>query len=161
MPDDLIRWILAGRTLAERLQRIETALAHEGYALPPLPRGVDLSEAGEIHWLRGEPYTVRYAVVDQGGRKVYHYREREVDHIMVHRFRKGDEWALEYLAAIPHILQGGRVISIEAERVVYHSRRRYLNPETGDRVPLRVIIRLSSAGRWYVATFYPWYRGGR
>ena len=155
MTDAFLRWILAGRTLAERLQRIETALAHEGYALPPLPRGVDLSEAGEIHWLRGEPYTVRYAVVDQGGRKVYHYREREVDHIMVHRLKRGDEWALEHLAAIPRILLRGRIAETYPDRIVYFSRQRYFHPDYRIYVPLCVVIRSEWEKIWYVDTFFP------
>ncbi len=35
--------------------------------------------------------TVEYAVVDQSGRKVYHYRENEIDHIMLRRIEKYDE----------------------------------------------------------------------
>ena len=157
MTDALLRWILAGRTLAERLQRIETALAHEGYALPPLPRGVDLSEAGEIHWLRGEPHTVRYAVVDQGGRKVYHYREREVDHIMVERLVHADEWAIEHIPRIPQILRRGRIEFASEHKVSYVSRRTYLHPDRDVYAPLRVIIKQEPGGRWYVETFYPVY----
>ena len=157
MPDILIRWILAGRTLEERLRRIKVTLSNEGYALPPLPRGVDLSEAGEIHWVWGEPHTVRYSVVDQDGRKVYHYREREVDHIMVERLVHADEWAIEHIPRIPQILKRGRIEFASGRKVSYSSRQTYLHPDREVYVPLRVIVKQEPGGRWYVDTFYPVY----
>jgi len=157
LPEALIRWILAGRTLEERLRRIETALAREGYTLPPLPRGVDLTEAGQVHWLWGEPHTVRYSVVDQGERQVYHYLEREVDHIMLQRFKKGDEWALEHLSVIPHLLKQGQIVEAYPDKVVYFSQRRYFHPDKGIYGPLCVVIRSTSREDWYVDTFFPVY----
>lgn len=37
--------------------------------------------------------TVAYSAVDQGGWRVYHYVENEIDHIVLRRIRRGDEWA--------------------------------------------------------------------
>ena len=106
--------------------------------------------------MRGWLMTVECAVIDQGGRKVYHYCENEVDHIMLGRIQRGQEWALEYLSSVPRILRTGKIISEEPDRVIYESRRTYNSPE-GGRCPLRVIVRRSWEGRWYIATFYPRY----
>lgn len=113
----VIGWILKGETLDERQRRIQHFLENEGYLLPGPPKGVDRSEAGNIHIVRGRPMTVKYAVVDQGGRKVYHYRENEIDHIMLRRIEKYDEWALEHLSLFPHILKTGKVVSEEPDKV--------------------------------------------
>jgi len=86
----VIEWLLGGETLDERQRRIQHFLENEGYLLPESPRGVDRSEEGDTHIVRGRPMTVEYAVVDQGGRKVYHYRENEIDHIMLRRIEKYD-----------------------------------------------------------------------
>ena len=72
--------------------------------------------------------------------------------------RRGDEWTLEHLDQIPRILRHGRVCQAEYDKVIYHSRRIYISLE-GRRCVLRVIIQRGRAGRWYVATFYPWYAG--
>lgn len=157
MTEALIRWILAGRTLAERRRRIEVTLANEGYTLPGLPRGVDLSEVGEVHWLRGELHTVRYAVVDQGGRRVYHYLEREVDHIMIERLVHADEWAIEHIPRIPQILKRGRVEFESEDKVSYAGRQTHFHPDREIYVPFRVIVKHDPGGRWYVDTFYPVY----
>ena len=115
---DVIAWILEGETLAERQRRIQHFLENEGYLLPEPPRGVDRSEEGDVHLVRGRPMTVEYAVIDQGGRKVYHYRENEIDHIMLRRIREGDEWAIEHISKIPQILRSGRVVASERDKVI-------------------------------------------
>jgi hypothetical protein len=114
----VIEWILKGETLDEKQRRIQHFLENEGYLLPESPRDVDRSEEGDTHSVRGRRMTVEYAVVDQGGRKVYHYRENEIDHIMLRRIEKYDEWALEHLSLFPHILKAGKVVSEEPDKVV-------------------------------------------
>ncbi len=153
---DVIAWILEGETLDERQRRIQHFLENEGYLLPEPPKGVDRSEEGDTHIVRGRRMTVEYAVVDQGGRKVYHYRENEIDHIMLRRIARGEEWALEHISLIPRILKSGQVIYEEPDKVMYHSRRRYRFPD-GERCFLRVIIKRDQRGQWYVATFHPRY----
>ncbi len=153
---DFIAWILEGETLDERQRRIQHFLENEGYLLPEPPKGVDRSEEGDTHIVRGRRMTVEYAVVDQGGRKVYHYRENEIDHIMLRRIARGEEWALEHISLIPRILKSGQVIYEEPDKVMYHSRRRYRFPD-GERCFLRVIIKRDQRGQWYVATFHPRY----
>ena len=153
---DVIAWILEGETLDERQRRIQHFLENEGYLLPEPPKGVDRSEEGDTHIVRGRRMTVDYAVVDQGGRKVYHYRENETDHIMLRRIEKYDEWALEHLSLFPHILKAGKVISEEPEKVIYQTRQLYRFP--GGQCPLRLIIKRHQLKRWYIDTFYPWYR---
>ena len=154
MAADAINWIQEEETLDGRLQRITTFLKNEGYLLPELPRGVDRSEEGNVHLIRGQQVTVECAVVDQSGRKVYHYRENEVDHIMLRRIREGDEWAIEHISKIPQILRFGRVVTSERGKVIYHSQRKYRCSE-GNLHFLRVIIKSDPTGRWYVETFYP------
>jgi hypothetical protein len=150
----LLAWLSAPAKVHERRERIAKYLVNEGYELPPSPRAADYDEAGTSHWVRGQEMTVAYSVVDQGERRVYHYVEWEIDHIMLGRIHAGDEWALEYLDRIPTILRHGRVVWEEPDRVIYHSRRRYWNPENENTV-LQVVIQRAQSGRWYVATFYP------
>ena len=152
----VIEWIVEGETLDERQRRIQHFLENEGYLLPEPPRGADRSEEGDAHIVRGQRMTVEYAVVDQGGRKVYHYHENEIDHIMLRRIARGEEWALEHISLIPRILKSGQVIYEEPDKVMYHSRRRYRFPD-GERCFLRVIIKRDQRGQWYVATFHPRY----
>ena len=154
MATDIINWIQEEETLDGRLRRIQHFLGNEGYLLPELPRGVDRSEEGDVHFVRGRRMTVKYAVVDQEGRKVYHYRENEIDHIMLRRIREGDEWAIEHILKIPQILRSGRVVASERGKVIYHSQRKY-RCSKGNLHFLRVIIKSDPAGRWYVETFYP------
>jgi hypothetical protein len=151
---NVVEWIWEEETLEGRLQRIQHFLENEGYLLPEPPRGVDRSEEGDVHLIRGQQVTVEYAVVDQSGRKVYHYRENEVDHIMLRRIREGDEWAIGHISKIPQILRFGRVVTSERGKVIYHSRRKYRCSE-GNLHFLRVIIKSDPTGRWYVETFYP------
>jgi len=106
---DVINWIQEEETLDGRLQRITTFLENEGYLLPEPPRGVDRSEEGDVHLVYDTEHTVSYAVIDREGRRVYHYRERELNHIIIQRIDKGDEWAVEYISHIPPILKHGRV----------------------------------------------------
>ena len=150
---DVIEWILEGETLDERQRRIQHFLENEGYFLPS-PRNLDRSERGGTHFIYGQTLTVEYTVVDQGGRKVYHYREIEVDHIMLRRIQRDEEWTLEHISSIPRILRNGRLILDEPDKVIYQSRQTYVSP-TGERYSLRVIIRRSWQGPWYVATFHP------
>jgi hypothetical protein len=153
---DVIAWILEGETLDERQRRIQHFLENEGYLLPEPPRGVDRSEEGDTHIVRGRGMTVEYAVIDQGGRKVSLYREVMIDHIMLRRIARGEEWALEHISLIPRILKSGQVIYEEPDKVMYHSRRRYRFPD-GERCSLRVIIKRDQRGQWYLATFHPRY----
>ena len=156
MAADVINWIQEEETLDGRLQRIITLLENEGYFLPELPKGVDRSEEGDTHIVRGRRMTVEYAVTDQSGRKMYLYREIMIDHIMLQRFARGEEWALEYISLIPRILKSGQAIYEEPDKVMYHSRRRYRFPD-GEQCFLRVIIKRDQRGQWYVATFHPRY----
>jgi hypothetical protein len=151
---DVINWIQEEETLEGRLRRIRRFLENEGYLLPEPPGGVDRSEEGDTHIVRGRRMTVEYTVMDQSGRRVYHYRENEVDHIMLRRIREGDEWAIEHISKIPQILRSGKVVASETDKVIYHSQRKYRCSE-GNLHFLRVIIKSDPAGRWYVETFYP------
>jgi len=154
---DVINWIQEEETLDGRLQRITTFLENEGYLLPEPPRGVDRSEEGDVHLVYDTEHTVSYAVIDREGRRVYHYRERELNHIIIQRIDKGDEWAVEYISHIPPILKHGRVVTVEVGKIIYQSRKRYLHPEMGFYVPLRVIVKRTEEGKWYVDIFYPVY----
>jgi hypothetical protein len=154
---NVLEWIREEETLEGRLRRIRCFLENEGYFLPEPPRGVDRSEEGDVHLVYGTEHTVSYAVIDRQGRRVYHYRERELDHIIIQRIDKGDEWAVEYISHIPSILKHGRVIATEVDKIIYQSGKLYLHPEMGFYVPLRVIIKQTEAGKWYVDTFYPLY----
>ena len=154
MTPSLIAWLTALEDVHERRARIVEYLAHEGYELPSLPRNADYDEAGVAHRVRGQEMTVAYSVVDQAGRRVYHYVEWEIDHVMIGRMHSGDEWALEHLDHIPAILRRGKVVWEEPDRVIYHSRRRYRTP-TGEDTVLQVVIQRARSGRWHVATFYP------
>ncbi len=151
-------WIWKAPTLEERLKRVEEFLTNEGYYLPAPPRGVNRSEQGEKHIVYGEMWTVEYSVLDQTGRKVYHYRENEIDHIMLERIRHGDEWAIEHISGIPQILKHGEIVSREMDKIIYLSKQKHLHPELGIFVPLRVIVKRSRQGRWYIDTFHPRYR---
>ncbi len=153
----VIEWILQGETLDERQRRIQHFLENEGYLPPEPPRGVDRSEERDTHIVRGRRMTVEYAVTDRSGRKVYLYREIMVDHIMLQRIARGEEWALEHISLIPRILKSGQVISEEPDKVMYHSRQRYRFPDGGEQCFLRVIIKRARRGQWYVATFHPRY----
>jgi hypothetical protein len=153
---DIIHWIQEEETLDGRLRRIRHFLENEGYLLPEPPKGVDRSEKGDVHLVRSRRMTVEYAVTDQSGRKVYLYREIMIDHIMLHRIARSEEWALEHISLIPRILKSGQVISEEPDKTMYHSRRRYRFPD-GEQYFLRVIIRRDQRGQWYVATFHPRY----
>ena len=153
---NIVQWISEEVTLEGRLKRIAAFLENEGYVLPSPPKGVDRSEEGDTHLVRGWLMTVEYAVIDQGNRKVYHYCESGVDHIMLRRIQRGQEWALEHLSAVPRILKTGKIISEEPNRVICESRKTYKSPE-GRRCSLRVIVRRSWEGKWYIATFYPRY----
>jgi hypothetical protein len=154
----VVDWIWKAPTLEERLKRIEEFLTNEGYSLPAPPRGVDRSERGEKHVVYGEVWTIEYSVPDQTGRKVYHYREREINHIMLARIEAGDSWAIEHLSHIPTILRQGKTVHIEVDKVVYLSKQRYLHPDKSIYVPLQVIVKRSKVGRWYIDTFYPVHR---
>jgi hypothetical protein len=154
---DVIAWILKGETLDQRQRRIQHFLENEGYSLPEPPKGVDRSEKGHVHFVRGRRMTVEYAVIDQNGRKVYLYREIMVGHIMLQRIVRGEEWVLEHISLIPQILRSGQAVSEEPDKVMYHSKRRYRFPD-GEQCFLRVIIKRGQRDQWYVATFYPRYR---
>jgi hypothetical protein len=82
MTPDIVAWLTAPRDVHERRARIARYLANEGYELPAPPSDADTGEAGAIHWVRGQEMTVAYSVVDQGGRRVYHYIEWEIDHFL-------------------------------------------------------------------------------
>jgi hypothetical protein len=155
---EVVDWIWMAPTLEERLKRIEEFLTNEGYFLPASPRDVDRSERGEKHIVYGEVWTVEYSVLDQTGRKVYHYRENEIDHIILERIKHSDEWAVEHLSRIPQILKRGKILSREMSKIIYLSRQKYLHPALGIYVPLRVIVKQSRQGRWYIDTFHPRYR---
>jgi len=154
MTPDLIAWFTTPKGVHERQARIAEYLANEGYELPSSPSDADYDEAGAVHRVRGREMTVAYSVVDQGGRRVYHYVEWEVDHIITGRIHFGDEWALEYLDRIPTILRRGKVVWEEPDRVIYYSRHYYQAPDGEDAV-LQVVIQRARSGRWYAATFYP------
>ena len=154
---DVVAWILEERTLEGRLRRIRAFLENEGYRLPPPPKNVDRREEGAIHFVYGMPHTVAYAIVDREGRKIYHYREREIDHIIIQRIAKGDEWMVEYISRLPRILQEGRLVARKEGKIIYQSRRKYLHPEIGIYVPLRAIVKQGNAGQWYIDTLYPVY----
>ena len=152
----LLAYLSAPADVAARRERVIAYLANEGYTLPPAPRNADYDEAGAVHWVRGQEMTVAYSVVDQGGRRVYHYAENEVDHIMLNRIEHDDEWAIELLNLIPAILESGRVVKETHGKVVYQSRQNYRHPD-GWLCPLRVVVKTGPLGQWYVDTFYPWY----
>jgi len=154
MTPDLIAWLSAPQDVRERRGRIAEYLANEGYSLPPPPADADYDEAGAIHWARGQEMTVAYSVVDQGGRRVYYYVEYEVEHILLRRIRRAEEWALEYLPVIPSIMRGGRVAIQEIGRIIYESRRWFHSPE-GERYQLRVVIQEREDGQWWVTSFHP------
>jgi len=75
MTPDIVAWLTASQDVRERRVRIARYLANEGYELSPPPSDADTGEAGATHWVRGQKMTVAYSVVDQGGRRVYHYVE--------------------------------------------------------------------------------------
>jgi len=152
--DGFIAWLMEPDTVDERRERIGRFLELKGYGLPVFVLGVDRSEAGKIHMPYGTARTALYSVVDQEGRKVYHYDETEVDHIMIGRIEHDDLWAIEHITRIPRILRSGHIVFASEDKVVYHSRSRFRRPD-GTPCILRVIIKCDLVGRWYVETFYP------
>jgi hypothetical protein len=156
MTPNLIAWLSTPESVEERRARIAEYLVNEGYELPPSPRAADYDEAGATHWVLGQKMTVVYSVVDQRGRRVYHYLENEVDHIMLNRIEHGDEWAIELLDLIPTILRTGLVVESTFDKVIYQSKRTYRRPD-GWWCPLRVVIKAMPHNQWHVDTFYPWY----
>jgi len=156
MTHNLIAWLAGPEDVRERRARIAEYLTNEGYQLPPSPPDADYDEAETIHLVRGQAMTVAYSVVDQGGRRVYHYVENEMDHIILGRIEHGDEWAIELLNLIPAILKTGHVVKGEFGKVIYQSQRTYRHPD-GWWCPLRAVIKIGPHGQWYVDTFYPWY----
>ena len=154
MTPNLIAWLSTPEDVYERQARIVGYLANEGYELPPPPHVADYDEAGASHWVRGREMTVAYSVVDQGGRRVYYYAEYEVDHIMLRRIRRGEEWMLEHLNLIPSILRRGRIVVWEIGHIIYESRRRFLSSEGGP-YRLRVVIQQRTDGCWWVSSFHP------
>ena len=98
--------------------------------------------------------TVLYSVIDRERRKVYHYDETEVDHIMIGRIEHDDLWAIEHITRIPRILRSGHIVFASEDKVVYHSRSKFRRPDD-TYCTLRVIIKRDPVGRWYVETFYP------
>jgi hypothetical protein len=153
---NLVAWLTAPEDVRERRARIAEYLTNEGHQLPPSPPGADYDEAGTSHLVRGQEMTVAYSVVDQGGRRVYHYIENEIDHIVLGRIEHGDEWAIELLSLIPTILKTGHVVEETFDKIIYQSRRTYRHPDRWW-CPLRVVIKIEPHGQWYVDTFYPWY----
>ena len=153
MTPDLSAWLTAPEDVWKRRARIAEYLTNEGYELPPSPPDADYGEAGASHLVRGQEMTVAYSVVDQGWRRVYHYVEREVDHIMLHRIERGDEWILEHLASIPALLRRGHIVHVSEDKVIYQSRRRYRDPD-GQYCFLWIIVRRFKGTPWYVDTFY-------
>ncbi len=154
MTPNLIAWLSAPESIEERRVRIAGYLVNEGYELPPSPPNADYDEAGAIHWVRGQEMTVAYSVVDQGGWRVYYYTEYEVDHIMLRRIRRGEEWTLEHLDLIPAILRRGRVVGWEIGHIIYESHRQFLSSDD-KRYRLRVVIQQQRDGRWWVSSFHP------
>jgi hypothetical protein len=154
MTPDLIAWLTAPQDVRERRARIAGYLANEGYRLPPLPADADYDEAGAIHWVRGQEMAVAYSVVDQGGRRVYYYTEYEVEHILLRRIRRAEEWVLEHLSLLPSVMRDGRVVIQEIGRIIYESRRWFHSPE-GERYRLRVVIQERRDGHWWVTSFHP------
>ena len=154
MTPDLITYLSVPDDVYERQARIADYLTNEGYTLSPSLSDVDYDEAGAIHWVRGQGMTVTYSVVDQGGWRVYYYTEYEVDHIMLRRIRRGEEWTLEHLDLIPAILRRGRVVVWEIGHIIYESHRQFLSSD-GKRYRLRVVIQQQRDGRWWVSSFHP------
>ena len=151
---DLLVWLSAPEDVYERRARIAGYLVNEGYELPPSPHDAGYDEARVAHRVRGQEMTVAYSVVDQGGRRVYHYLENEVDHIMINRIERGDEWMLEHLAVIPTILRKGRPVLETPDKVIYQSHRTYRDFR-GRRRVLWLVLHRNRRGQWYVETFYP------
>ena len=154
MTPDIVAWLTTPRDVHERRARIARYLANEGYELPAPPPEADYSETGAIHRVRGQKMTVAYSVVDQGMRQVYHYVEHEVNHILLRRIERSEEWAIEHLAAIPSILKRGLISEEELDRVVYLSQRVYIAP-AGRKYRIRVIVQRPAGEQWYVATLHP------
>ena len=149
-----ITWLMEPDTVEERRERIGQFLELKGGDLPGFVPNVDRSETGKTHMPYSATRTVLYSVVDQEGRKVYHYDETEVDHIMIGRVEHDDLWAIEHIARIPQILGAGHIVFASEDKVVYHSRSRFRRPD-GAYCILRVIVKRDPVGRWYVETFYP------
>ena len=154
MTPDIVAWLTAPRDVHERRVRIARYLANEGYELPAPPSDADTSEAGAIHRVCGQEMAVAYSVVDQGGQRVYYYAEYEVEHILLRRIRRAEEWALEHLSLIPSVMRDGRVVIQEIGRIIYESRRWFHSPE-GERYRLRVVIQEREDGHWWVTSFHP------
>ena len=154
---DIVRWIWEEKTLDGRLRRIEAFLENEGFELPRPPKGVDRSEEGTTRLMHGQLRTVAYSADDQRGRKVYHYREIEIDHIMLQRVRRNEGWVIQHISLIPTILKQGRIRYESDRKVVYESKEKFHYPDYGFNCALWVIIKSENKGHWYVATFFPRY----
>jgi hypothetical protein len=154
MTPNLIAWLSAPESVEERRERIAEYLVNEGYELPSPPRAADYDEAGTTHRVRGQEMTVVYSVIDQQGRQVYHYLENEVDHIMINRIERGDDWMLENLTAIPTILRQGDIILETPDKVIYQSRRTYQDYQKRHHV-FWLVLHRTRKRHWYIETFYP------
>ncbi|MEW6424986.1 MAG: minor capsid protein [Bacillota bacterium] len=152
----VIAWIRSAPTLEERERRIYQYLINEGYDLPGLPRGVDFSERGRAMVMPWGLAAVQYTFTLRDGRQIYYFKDREIDHILIHRIENGQEGSIKYLSEIPAIVRNGKekgygLKSIFASKRKYRWERIAGEPEETN---LIVVVR-KEKNIFYVDTFYP------
>jgi len=156
---NVIYFIKKGETVAEREARAYQYLRDKGYELPGVPEGVDYSERGRVIKTYWGPATVKYAFTMSDGQKVYHFLEREVDHILISRIEKEHEDVVKYIPEIPGIILKGKKQVIDKSKIIFTSKRKYRWEDIDGELkvtPLVVIVR-KYRGIHHIDTLYPKY----
>ena len=114
---------------------------------------VDYSEASHEKQVAGRSFTVRYAVVDHFGDKVYYFEEREREHIVPERKAKSQGFLIWYLDKVPAILHTPTEVIVDPEDTTVHIYyKRYKVAENPSINRLAVVVK--NAEVRFVLTFY-------
>jgi hypothetical protein len=114
---------------------------------------VNYSERGQKKRVIGRTFTIQYTVIDYLGNRVYHFEEREKEHIVPERKVKDQGFLLRYLDRIPPILHTPSEVIVDPEDETIHIYyKRHRIPEQPSINRLAVVVK--SAEVRFVLTFY-------